>query len=274
LLRNAVDHGVESAEDRIAQGKKQEGTITLAAYHKGGNVIIEVKDDGKGLNLERIKQLGIERGLIDKNGTYSDDEIKDLIFLPGFSTHKVATDLSGRGVGMDVVRRNVEQLGGKVVILSEVGKGSTFQIKLPLTMAIVDGMLVQVGEERYIIPTISIHESIKPKLEQLTTAFDAAEVMNVRGELIPLIRLHQLFGIQNARKDITEGLVIIVGTEREHRGLLVDDLLGQQQVVIKNLDKRFHGMMGFSGSSILGDGLVGLILDVAGVFELAAEKIP
>jgi len=271
LLRNAVDHGVESAEDREAQGKSPEGVITLAAYHKGGNVIIEVRDDGKGLNLEKIKNLAIEKGLIDKNGTYTEDDIRNIIFLPGFSTHKVATDLSGRGVGMDVVRRNVEQLGGKVVLLSVPGKGSTFQIKLPLTMAIVDGMLVRVGGERYIIPTIAISESIKPKAEQLSTVVERGEVMNVRGELIPLVRLHELFGIDHTRRDVTEGLVIIVGTEKEHRGLMVDDLLGQQQVVIKNLDKRFHGIQGFSGSSILGDGLVGLILDVAGVFELASN---
>ncbi|MBI3793790.1 MAG: chemotaxis protein CheA [Nitrospinae bacterium] len=271
LLRNAVDHGVEAAEDRMAQGKEPEGTVTLAAYHKGGSVIIEVKDDGKGLNLEKIKNLAFERGILDKNGTYTEDEIRDVIFLPGFSTHKVATDLSGRGVGMDVVRRNVESLGGKVLLFSTPGQGSTFQIKLPLTMAIVDGMLVRVGDERYIIPTISISESIKPKPEQLSTVVEKGEVMNVRGELIPLVRLHELFGVEGSRKEVVDGLVIIVGTEKEHRGLMVDDLLGQQQVVIKNLDRRFTGMKGFSGSSILGDGLVGLILDVGGVFDLASN---
>lgn len=271
LLRNAVDHGVEPAADREAQGKSPEGTVTLAAYHKGGSVIIEIRDDGKGLNLEKIKSIAIEKGLIDKNGAYTEEDLRNLIFLPGFSTHKVATDLSGRGVGMDVVRRNVEQLGGKVVLMSVPGKGSTFQIKLPLTMAIVDGMLVKVGSERYIIPTIAISESIKPKPDQLSTVVERGEVMNVRGELIPLVRLHQLFGIDENHREVTDGLVIIVGTEKEHRGLMVDDLLGQQQVVIKNLDKRFQGMRGFSGSSILGDGLVGLILDVAGVFDLASE---
>jgi len=270
LLRNAVDHGVEPAEERRARGKSPEGTITLAAYHKGGSVIIEVRDDGKGLNLERIKNLAVEKGLLDKNAAYSEEEIRNIIFLPGFSTHKVATDLSGRGVGMDVVRKNVEQLGGKVMLTSVPGAGSTFQIKLPLTMAIVDGMLVRVGEERYIIPTITISESIKPKAEQLSTVVDGGEVMNVRGELIPLVRLHELFEVYSERKDVTEGLVIVVGTEREHRGLMVDDLLGQQQVVIKNLDRRLQGIRGFSGSSILGDGLVGLILDVPGIFELAS----
>ncbi len=270
LLRNAVDHGVEPAEERRARRKSTEGTITLAAYHKGGSVIIEVRDDGKGLNLERIKNIAVEKGLLDKNAAYSEEEIRNIIFLPGFSTHKVATDLSGRGVGMDVVRKNVEQLGGKVMLTSVPGGGSTFQIKLPLTMAIVDGMLVRVGGERYIIPTITISESIKPKAEQLSTVADRGEVMNVRGELIPLVRLHELFDVSRERKDVTEGLVIVVGTEREHRGLMVDDLLGQQQVVIKNLDRRLQGIRGFSGSSILGDGFVGLILDVPGIFELAS----
>lgn len=268
LLRNAADHGVESLDVRRAAGKTGDGTITLGAYQKGGNVVIEIKDDGSGLNLERIKKKAIERGLIDPNRPYSDEELKDLIFLPGFSTHEVATDLSGRGVGMDVVRKNVEGLGGRVDIITAKGKGSTFLVKLPLTMAIVDGMLVKVGTERYIIPTVAISESIQPKPEQLTTVTTSGEMLNVRGELIPLIRLNQMFGISDAKTDIMQALVIIVGTEKEKRGLLVDDLLGQQQVVVKNLDKRLQGLKGFSGSSILGDGLVGLILDIGGLFEL------
>ncbi len=269
LLRNAVDHGVESLEDRRASGKMGEGTITLGAYQKGGNVVIEIKDDGKGLKLEKIKKKALDRGLIDPNKQYTDDELKNLIFLPGFSTHDVATDISGRGVGMDVVRKNVEGLGGRVDITTVKDKGSTFLVKLPLTMAIVDGMLVKVGAERYIIPTVAISESIQPRADQLTTVTTTGEMLNVRGELIPLVRLHRLFGLADAREDATAALVIIVGTEKEKRGLLVDDLLGQQQVVIKNLDKRLQGIKGFSGSSILGDGLVGLILDVGGIFELA-----
>ena len=269
LLRNAVDHGVESLEERRAAGKSGDGTITLGAYQKGGNVVIEIKDDGAGLKLDKIRKRAIERGLIDPNKQQTDDELKDLIFLAGFSTHEVATDLSGRGVGMDVVRKNVEGLGGRVDITTAKGKGSTFLVKLPLTMAIVDGMLVKVGPERYIIPTIAISESIQPKPEQLTTVTTSGEMLNVRGELIPLIRLNQMFGLSDAKTDIMQALVIIVGTEKEKRGLLVDDLLGQQQVVVKNLDKRLQGIKGFSGSSILGDGLVGLILDVGGLFELA-----
>ncbi len=269
LLRNAVDHGVESLEVRRAAGKTGDGTITLGAYQKGGNVVIEIRDDGGGLNLDRIRKKAVERGLIDPNKQQTDEALKDLIFLPGFSTHEVATDLSGRGVGMDVVRKNVEGLGGRVDITTAKGKGSTFLVKLPLTMAIVDGMLVKVGPERYIIPTVAISESIQPKPEQLTTVTTSGEMLNVRGELIPLIRLNQMFGLSDAKTDIMQALVIIVGTEKEKRGLLVDDLLGQQQVVVKNLDKRLQGIKGFSGSSILGDGLVGLILDVGGLFELA-----
>ena len=268
LLRNAVDHGVESLDERRTAGKTGDGTITLGAYQKGGNVVIEIKDDGAGLKLEKIRKKAIERGLIDPNRQYTDDELKDLIFLAGFSTHEIATDLSGRGVGMDVVRKNVEGLGGRVDITTAKGKGSTFLVKLPLTMAIVDGMLVKVGSERYIIPTVAISESIQPKPEQLTTVTTSGEMLNVRGELIPLIRLNQVFQLSDAKTNIHEALVIIVGTENEKRGLLVDDLLGQQQVVVKNLDKRLQGIKGFSGSSILGDGLVGLILDISSLFDL------
>lgn len=272
LLRNSVDHGIDTVEERLSAGKSSAGIVSLGAYHKGGNVIIEIKDDGRGLDIEKIRQKGIERGLIEKGREHPDSEIHNLIFLPGFSTHKVATSISGRGVGMDVVRRGIEGLGGRVEISSEKGKGSCFRIILPLTMAIVDGMLVRVGTERYIIPTVSISESLKPKPGQISSIVAQGEVIDVRGELIPLVNLHELFGIPNGKKDAIDSLVIIAGTEKERRGLLVDDLLGQQQVVIKNLDKRFSGMKGFSGSSILGDGQVGLIMDVSGLFEMTSSK--
>jgi two-component system chemotaxis sensor kinase CheA len=255
--------------ERLESGKAADGTVTLGAYHQGGNVVIEVKDDGRGLNVDVIRQKGIERGLIRADKEHSEEEIWNLIFHPGLSTHKVATAISGRGVGMDVVKRNIEQLGGRVDIFSEEGKGTKFLVKLPLTMAIVDGMLVRIGTERYIIPTAAITESLKPKPEQISSVVQKGEVINVRGELIPLLKLHDLFQIPNGHKDITDSLVIIVGNETERRGLLVDDLLGQQQVVIKNLDKRLRGVGGFSGSSILGDGLVGLIMDIGGLFKMA-----
>ncbi|MDH5542526.1 MAG: chemotaxis protein CheA [Nitrospinota bacterium] len=271
LLRNAVDHGIDSIEERVAVGKSPNGTILLKAYHKGGNVVIEVQDNGRGLNLERIKEKALERGLIESGREYSEAEITSLIFEAGLSTQKVATEISGRGVGMDVVKRNVEKLGGKVDVTTKSGVGSTFFIKLPLTMAIVDGMLVRVGDERYIIPTISIAESIRPTKSQLTTVVEKGEMVNVRGELIPLVRLNRLFGCSNGNKDVTESLVIVVATESKRKGFLVDDLLGQQQVVIKNLDRRLQGIKSFSGSSILGDGLVGLIIDVGGVFDLVSS---
>ena len=270
LLRNSVDHGIDTVAERLESGKTADGTVTLGAYHQGGNVVIEIKDDGRGLNLEVIRKKGIERGLIKADREHTKEEIQNLIFHPGLSTHKVATAISGRGVGMDVVRRNIEQLGGRVEIVTEEGKGTNFLVKLPLTMAIVDGMLVRIGTERYIIPTGAITESLKPKQEQISSVLNKGEVINVRGELIPLLKLHDLLQIPNGHEDISESLVIIVSNESERRGLLVDDLLGQQQVVIKNLDKRLRGVGGFSGSSILGDGLVGLIMDIGGLFEMAS----
>lgn len=271
LLRNSVDHGIDSMDERLERGKTAEGTVTLGAYHQGGNVVIEVKDDGRGLNLESIRRKGIERGFLTEGHEYTDEDIQNLIFHPGLSTHKVATAISGRGVGMDVVKRNVEQLGGRVEICSKEAEGTTFLVKLPLTMAIVDGMLVRVGAEKYIIPTVAITESLKPKPDQISSVLQKGEVVNVRGELIPLLRLHDLLHIPNGNTDSSKALVVIVGTENERRGLLVDDLLGQQQVVVKNLDKRLRGLGGFSGSSILGDGLVGLIMDIGGLFEMASS---
>lgn len=271
LLRNSVDHGIDSVAERLESGKTADGTVTLGAYHQGGNVVIEIKDDGRGLNIEKIRQKGIERGLIQADKEYTKEEIQELIFHPGLSTNKVATAISGRGVGMDVVKRNIEQLDGRVEICTEEGKGTGFLVKLPLTMAIVDGMLVRVGTERYIIPTVAITESLKPKPEQISSVVQKGEVVNVRGELIPLLNMHDLLHVPNGNTNLSDTLVIIVGTETERRGLLVDDLLGQQQVVIKNLDKRLRGLSGFSGSSILGDGLVGLIIDVGGLFEMASS---
>jgi len=271
LLRNSVDHGIDSAEEREAAGKPPEGLVKLGAYQKGGNVIIEVSDDGRGVNYDKLLNKGIEQGYFEKGKTYSKKEIIEMIFMPGLSTHEVATDISGRGVGMDVVRKNIQALGGRVETKSITGKGTTFVVKLPLTMAIVDGMLVSVGGERYIIPTVAINESIRPTLEQMTTVVNEGEMLNIRGELVPLVRLGELFGVSNGNSsDVTEKLVIVVSNENEKRGLLVDDLLGQQQVVIKNLDTRLKGITGFSGSSILGDGLVGLILDIGGIFKLAS----
>ena len=269
LLRNSVDHGIETPEDRRAQGKAETGQIWLKAYNQGGNVVIDVSDDGKGLDRDKIYNKGLEKGLITEDKKLSDREILNLILLPGFSTAEKTTDISGRGVGMDVVVRNISKLNGKLEIYSsEKGKGSTFIIRLPLTMAIIDGMIVQVEKEKYIIPVASIRESIKPAKDDITTVTEGGEVVNVRGKLVPLIRLNRLFRISERKANPWETVVMIVESNGKQRGLMVDNLIGQQQVVIKNLGARLQGIKGISGGAILGDGKVGLILDVEGMMEL------
>ncbi|MBI5813978.1 MAG: chemotaxis protein CheA [Nitrospinae bacterium] len=269
LLRNAMDHGVESPEDRTASGKSAMGNVWLSAFHRGGNVYIEIKDDGKGLDKERIMKKAVEKELVAPGAELSETDIFNLVFMPGFSTAVKVTDVSGRGVGMDVVRSNIDKLGGKVEISSKPGAGSTFTVKLPLTMAIVDGMIVRIGDERFIIPTVSIRESIRPKAEEVSTVRRDGEMINIRGHLLPLIRLHDILKVKDAKcTDPKEALVIIVESDEREYGFMVDDLLGQQQVVIKSLGKRFKGLGGISGGTILGDGRVGLILDVSGVVAM------
>ncbi|MDH4184985.1 MAG: chemotaxis protein CheA, partial [Nitrospinota bacterium] len=268
LLRNAMDHGIETPEERAIRNKPRTGNIWLNAYHRGGNVYIEVIDDGRGLDKEKIKRKALEKGLVEEDAEMSDQEAYALVLMPGFSTHDQATDISGRGVGMDVVRSNIDALGGRLDISSKPGEGSEFTVRLPLTMAIVDGMIVQIGEERFVIPTISIRESIRPQKEDVSTFKNKGEMVNVRGKLLPLVRLRKFLGMQNGgAHNPWEGLVIIVESDEREFGFLVDDLLGQQQVVIKSLDKRFKGLPGISGGTILGDGRVGLILDVGSVVE-------
>lgn len=270
LLRNAMDHGVETPDERRAAGKSATGRVSINAFHRGGNVHIVIRDDGRGLDKEKILGKARSRGLVPADAELSDAEALNLIFAPGFSTHDVATDISGRGVGMDVVRSNIEGLGGRVEISSRPGEGSAFTIKLPLTMAIMDGMIVKVGAERFIIPTIAIRESIRPRPEDVATVRREGEMVNVRGSLIPLLRLCGLLGTPgNHAAEPWEGLVIIVELDDREYGFMVDDLLGQQQVVIKSLGKRFKGLPGVSGGTILGDGRVGLILDVSGVVGMA-----
>jgi two-component system chemotaxis sensor kinase CheA len=268
LLRNAMDHGVESAEQRQAAGKDSMANILLSAYHRGGNVHIEVIDDGKGIDSEKVRTKAIEKGLVTPEKTLTEQEIVNLIMLPGFSTHDVATDVSGRGVGMDVVRSNVEALGGRLEMISKEGRGTTITVKLPLTMAIVDGMVVKIGQERFVIPTISIRESIRPNRKDISTYRNKGEMIDVRGHLLPLVRLHKYLGFsENDTVNLNpwEGIVIVVESDDNEFGFMVDDLLGQQQVVIKSLGGRFRGLAGISGGTILGDGHVGLILDVSSV---------
>ena len=273
MIRNAVDHGIETPEERIAAGKAATGCVRLNAFHQGGNIVLEVKDDGKGLDREAVRSKAIEKGLIDAKMKLDDQELFGLIFLPGFSTAKVVTDVSGRGVGMDVVKKNIEKLGGTVAIGSEPGKGSMFTVRLPLTMAILDGMILKVGNERYLLPVIAIKESIKPAQRDITTIQNKGEVVNVRGTLIPLIRLYQLFGETPAVFEPWNAIIIIIENAGKPYGIMVDTIVGQQQVVIKSLKGDFRNVKGISGCSILGDGRVGLILDVKGLVDINFETV-
>jgi two-component system chemotaxis sensor kinase CheA len=262
MIRNAIDHGIEPPEERLKAGKPASGTIRLSAAHERGGIVIEIRDDGKGLDRERILAKGLERGLVKPHQTLTEAEVFGLIFAPGFSTAETVTDVSGRGVGMDVVKRNVEKLRGKVEIESVSSQGTTFTVVLPLTLAIIDGMLVGVGEDRYIIPTLSVRESFRPVPGMVTTVHERGEVVTVRGRLTPVLRLGQHLGRQGRVVDPTDGIIVVVESGNAARGLLVDELLGKQEVVIKNLGETFRNQDLLAGAAILGDGRVGLILDV------------
>jgi two-component system, chemotaxis family, sensor kinase CheA len=271
MVRNAIDHGIELPEEREACGKKRVGVIWLNSFQSGGSVVVQIKDDGRGLIRERILQKAIDAGLVDPDKTISDNDVYNLIFAPGLSTSEKITDVSGRGVGMDVVRKGVEALQGRIEISSKPGSGSTFTVRLPLTLAITDGMLIRVGSERYIIPTISIHLCFRPNPESLSTISGRGELVMLRGELMPVFRLYRLFGISSAIEDPAEGLFVVVGEEDRRCALLVDELLGQQQVVAKSLTKAVGKIPGVSGGAILGDGQVGLILDPTEIITVARQ---
>jgi two-component system chemotaxis sensor kinase CheA len=234
MIRNAVDHGIESSEERIAAGKSSTGTITLRAYHSAGNVVIELHDDGKGLNREKIIDKAIQNGSIQSSKDLSESDIFKLIFQAGLSTAEQVTDISGRGVGMDVVRKNIEAMRGRVDVQSESGKGSIFSLRIPLTLAIIDGMLLKVGEERYIIPTLNVKQAFRPEQSSITTVTGRGEQVMLRGNLLPIFRLHQAFSVENAEEEPTNALLLVVEHEGESCALLADELLGQQQVVIKS----------------------------------------
>ena len=268
LVRNAIDHGLETPEERKAAGKPETGRLELSAQHESGNIVIRISDDGRGLDREKILKKAIEKGLVAEGEELSTERIDNLIFQPGFSTADKVSDLSGRGVGMDVVKRNINDLGGTVSIHSEPGRGSTVVIRLPLTLAILDGQLAQVGSEIYILPLISIVESTQIRPENLKSVKGATELYRFREEYIPIVRLNRLFGIADAIDDLEEGLLVVVESEGRLTGLFVDRLLGQQQVVIKSLETNFHQLPGISGATILGDGQVALILDIPGLVQL------
>lgn len=273
LVRNSLDHGIETPEERVAAGKSETGVIHLNAYHQGGNIVIKISDDGAGLNRERILSKAVSNGLIEEGqdlDAISDEKVFDMIFLPGFSTAEVVSDVSGRGVGMDVVRQNISALGGYVEVKSEQGKGSTFSIRLPLTLAILDGQLVRVGEETYIIPLVSIVESLQMKQEAMKSVTGKAELYRLRDDYIPILRVHNLFEVKPDSEELSNGLLVVVeGANRQKVGLFVDDLLAQQQVVIKSLETNFKRIQGVSGATILGDGTVALILDIPGMINLS-----
>jgi two-component system, chemotaxis family, sensor kinase CheA len=272
LVRNSIDHGIETPEARVAAGKPAAGTVHLDASHRGGNIAVEVSDDGAGLDKERILAKARARNLIGPNDLLTDEQIYDLIFVPGFSTAEKTTDVSGRGVGMDVVRRNVKELGGKIELRTERGKGSRFIITLPLTLAIVDGQSVAVGTETYIVPLISIVESMQLKTSNVSRLSGRGEVFSFRGDYLPIIRLHELYGIEPRARNLQEGLVVVAEGDGRRVGLFVDDLLGQQQVVIKSLEANYGQVEGVSGATILGDGSVALILDVPGIIRAASLR--
>ena len=268
MIRNAADHGIESPTDRGAAGKEPAGTITLRAFHKGGMVFLQIQDDGRGLSVSRIRGKAIERGLISAQESRTDREVLDLIFAPGFSLASAVTDLSGRGVGMDVVRRNIERLRGTIEIDSIEGRGTTFTIGLPLTLAIIEGLLVQAGDQRFVVPTLSVRESFRPLPSMLSVVQGRGEMVSVRGTLVPLLRLANHLHIPDAVTDPTEGIVMVLEAGQDCRCVLVDALVGKQEVVIKSLGETFQDQQEFAGAAILGDGRVGLILDTTSLVRL------
>lgn len=273
LVRNSIDHGVEKPDARLAAGKGAVGTVHLDACHKGGSITVEVSDDGNGLNRERILEKARSRGLVGANDVLTDEAIHDLIFLPGFSTAEQTTDVSGRGVGMDVVRRNIKELGGAIEVKSEPGKGSRFIITLPLTLAIVDGQTVAVGDEHYIVPLTAIVESLQLKPGAAShLAGGGGEVFSFRGDYLPVIRLHEVFSVAPRNRELHAGLVMVVEGDGRRVGLFVDDLEGQQQVVIKSMESNYRRVEGVSGATITGEGTVALILDIPGLVRVAGRQ--
>ncbi|MCW8932552.1 MAG: chemotaxis protein CheA [Gammaproteobacteria bacterium] len=274
LVRNSLDHGIESPEIRLAAGKSEMGTINLNAYHQGGFIIIEIVDDGAGLPKDKLLKKAIEKGLVSPNENLPDEKIYDLIFHPGFSTADQVSDISGRGVGMDVVRKNIKELGGNVDVTTNPGKGTKFTIRLPLTLAILDGQLIRVGSETYIIPLVSIIESLEIQTENINSIAGTTEVYKMRDEYIPLVRLYEVFDVKPETTRLQDCLLVVVEGDGGKAGIVVDDLLSQQQVVIKSLETNYRRLDGISGATILGDGTVALILDMSGLLAMAKEIEP
>ena len=266
MIRNSVDHGLEMPDVREKNGKNPVGRVTLKAYHQASHIVIEVSDDGRGLDRKKILAKARERGLIQEGVQLTDKEICNLIFEPGFSTADKVSDISGRGVGMDVVRKQIMKMRGRIDIESEPGKGATFYLKLPLTLAIIDGLVVGVGEERYIVPIYVVKEMFRPKAEAVFTIEGRREMILVRGTLLPVTRLYNTFGVEPRTTDISKSVVVVAESGERHFCLMVDEVVGKQEVVIKSLGETFKQVQGVAGGAILGDGRVGLILDMDGLF--------
>lgn len=274
IVRNAIDHGIGSPSERIAVGKPETGTVHIEARHEGGEVWIIIQDDGKGLNRERLLKKAVANGLIQEEqvADMKEEDVFKLIFEPGFSTAEKVTDISGRGVGMDVVKKNIEKLKGRVEVRSKAGQGTTFILHIPLTLAIIDGMLIRVGDARYTIPLLSIRETLRPSMSQITVTPDGREIVRVREEMISILRLHTMFNQTSACQQLDQGLLIIVECDREYVALFVDELLGQHQTVIKGLSDYLGSARGVSGCTILGDGQVSLILNVGGLIKIRNDQ--
>lgn len=269
LVRNAIDHGIEAPQERREQGKPEFGTLTLKAYHRGGTIVIEIGDDGKGLDKDRIAAKALSSGSIDSLTGLTDQDIYKLIFLPGLSTAAKVTDVSGRGVGMDVVKQAIEKLRGKIEIQISPGKGTTFTASFPLTLAIIDGMIVRVGQEKYIVPTSAVRQLLRPEQTRYSSVAHKGEMINVRGKLMPLVRLHNLFSIEPQYRQPWEALVMVMDSDGKSKCLMVDEILGKEEVVVKGLSEGVRSCRGVSGGAILGDGNIGLILDPEGLFDLS-----
>jgi two-component system chemotaxis sensor kinase CheA len=271
MVRNSIDHGIEDVLTRAATGKPAMARLELRAAHQSGQIVVEIADDGRGLDEQNILRQAVKKGIITEDASLSQEEIFNLIFVPGFSTAKQVTDVSGRGVGMDVVKRHIQKLRGRIEIHSVPGKGATFTLKLPLTLAIIEGLVVRVGRERFIVPTISVREMLRPTKEMLFTVQDKGEMALIRGQLLPLVRLHRRFSIPDGRENPCEGLLIVAESEDRQFCLLVDELVGRQEVVIKSLGDIFQEVRGVTGGAILGDGRVGLILDLDNIPEWSGD---
>lgn len=274
IIRNSVDHGIESPADRIKAGKNEEGTIRLSAEHRGGKIIIEVKDDGAGINSERVLRKAKEKGLIRADASPTDDEIANLIMLPGFSTAETISDISGRGVGMDVVRSNIQEIGGRISVKSTPGRGMVIQLALPLTLAVMDGMVIKVGDQTYVMPLSSIVECLRPARSDISNLIGTRGMLHLRGEFVPLVLLSELLDVGTETKDTGERVVIITDAgEGAHFGLIVDELCGHQQVVIKSIEESYGAVPGIAAATILGNGRVAFILDVEKLSDIAANSV-